>query len=153
MRSGSQSSFACYKIPHGKDHHRKTRNERTTGCRNSWFISIRHKQVHLKRQRKHHNNRKRTRGASPHRPDDKLAHVQLTSKERNSETLLQNMPSNPRKRIDVPALPSENRQHRFRNMRFLPSKPSLKKLENYLKQNPKCFSRQKKCRRPTRKTF
>jgi predicted transcriptional regulator len=53
------------------------------------------------KQRKHHNNRKRTRSANTHRSNDKPAHAQRTSKERDSGTLLPNMHNNSRKRVDM----------------------------------------------------
>jgi len=55
LRSKRQNSVTCNKGPHGKRHRRKLRNERKTSRRNPRPITIRHKQVHHKKQRKHPN--------------------------------------------------------------------------------------------------
>jgi hypothetical protein len=118
MRSRSENCFTRNKSPLSKNHRRQARNERRTGSRNSRLIPIRSKQIRHKSQRKHLSNRKRSRSANTHRPDDNLSHTRTTSKKGTLSAFLPNLQNNPRKRINVPAL-SERTRNFDGNMHFL----------------------------------
>ena len=89
MRNRSQNSSACNKSVNGKKTIGKPRNERTSSCRNSRFITICDKPIYNKTQRKHHSNRRYTGNSNSYKPNARLANNQKTiSHDRNLEPFL-----------------------------------------------------------------
>ena len=119
MRSRSKNSPASSKGNNGKIHLGKTRLKRKTNRRPPRCIAIRRQQVRWTRKRQPHHNRGH-RSSSPNRPNGHSPHKTTRQQNRPPQTLLPNMHSHPRKRLNVHTLPKRNAPSMGGKMLLLP---------------------------------
>jgi len=106
--SGSKNRFACSKSYHGKVNRWKTRIERKTNRRPPWIITVCSKQICRKRKGKFTHDRKLDWSFGPDRSNGNFPYKRTRQQSRNTQSLLPNMHSHQRKRLNVFILPKRN---------------------------------------------